>query len=566
MKAPLGLFAGVALLAPALALAADPPADPLRRALADELSRTLEKLVIPGEAKPYFVSYTVIDSDLYAAVASYGAVTLESAVPTRSINVALRVGSPDLDNSSAGFAGRGRDNPFGGAPVEDDYSALRRELWQASDGEYKAALEALAQKKNALAARVNERQDSFPDFAAEPRHETVVSEKVSDPRASDAKLHAIIERLSLIAAHAPGVVDSGASAQRSASRRRLLTSEGTWADEPDRFVRVAVHASAQTADGMHVHAGLDFTGTDPSALPSVEVMEAKLKDSLARLEVTRNAPLADGGTAVVLFEGEAAAELVRGLLARRLSGTPPLRFVGADTDRSLASKLGVEVISSLLDVYDDPTLGAGPGGEALWGHYSADDEGVPARKVSLIERGVLKTLLMSRAPRKEIRASNGHFRRGRGASIGNLIVKANRPLSRPKLLELAARESKRLGTGTRVYVVRRLAYRHAFGVKQSFDMLGNEGLPVEGSVAAMEASQIVDGKERPVRGLTLENVDLRALRDLLGAGSDPYVLNYGFTSGTTVITPSLLIPNIDVKRHEADNPKPPSYPAPDDAR
>ncbi|HEY3498955.1 MAG TPA: metallopeptidase TldD-related protein [Polyangiaceae bacterium] len=561
MRTLFALLASGCLLAAPPARAADAP-DPLRRALADELGRTLERLVIPGEAKPYFVSYTVLDTDLYAAVASYGAVTLASAVPTRSIVVSLRVGSPELDNSAAGFSGSGRLSAFGGAPIEDDYAALRRELWQSSDGEYKEALEALAQKKNALAARVNERQDSFPDFSPEPKHETIVSDKASDPRSGDRKLQEIIERLSLLAARAPGVVDSGASAQRSVSRRRLLTSEGTWADEPDRFVRVAVHASARTEDGMHVHAGLDFTGTDPSTLPSVEVMEAKLKDGLARLELTRAAPLADGGSAVVLFEGEAAAELVRGLLARRLSGTPPLRYVGADTDRSLASKLGVEVVSPLLDVYDDPTVTTGPGGELLWGHFAADDEGVPAQRVSLIERGVLKTLLMSRAPRKEIRQSNGHFRRGRGAAIGNLIVKANRPLSRKALLELAVRESKKRGPGTRVYVVRRLAYRHAFGMKQSFDMLGNEGLPVEGSVAAMEASLVVDGKERPVRGLTLENIDLRALRDLLGAGKDAYVLNYGFASGTSVISPSLLIPNIDVKRHEADNPKPPTYPAP----
>jgi predicted Zn-dependent protease len=350
--------------------------------------------------------------------------------------------------------------------------------------------------------------------------------------------------------------------QRSAGRRRLLTSEGTWVDEPERLVRIAVHANAQCADGMHVHAGIDFTGTDPSTLPGIEVMESRLAQSLAQLATLKNAPLADGGTAVVLFEAQAAAELVRGLLARRLSGTPPLRYVGADTDRSLAPKLGVEVVSPLLDVIDDPTLKKGPGGEPLWGHFAADDEGVPARRVSLIERGILKTLLMSRAPRKEIRASNGHFRQGRGAAIGNLIVKANQPLSRKRLLELAALESKKSGAGVRVYVVRRLGFRHVFGMEQSFDLGAGEGMPIEGGVAALDAALIEDGKERPVRGLTLENIDLRALRDLLGAGDDAYVLNHAAGGGASVIAPSLLIPNVDVKRHEADNPKPPSYPPP----
>ena len=61
----------------------------------------------------------------------------------------------------------------------------------------------------------------------------------------------------------------------------------------------------------------------------------------------------------------------------------------------------------------------------MFGSYRVDDEGVPAQRVSLIEKGVLKTLLMSRTPRKEITSSNGHARAPRfsasRAHVGTLL-------------------------------------------------------------------------------------------------------------------------------------------------
>ena len=55
-----------------------------------------------------------------------------------------------------------------------------------------------------------------------------------------------------------------------------------------------------------------------------------------------------------------------------------------------------------------------------------DDEAVPAERTVLVEHGVVKSLLMSRAPRKEIAKSNGHGRgfSGISAHAGNLFVSA----------------------------------------------------------------------------------------------------------------------------------------------
>ena len=555
-----GALVGSLLVTPTTA--AEPRNDVVvRKAMTDELTRTMKDLAIAGEAKPYFVAYTLHDSDDYMASGALGAVTLESTQPSRAISVSLRVGSPELDNSNAGTTGEGAP-VFGGSPIEDDYVALRRELWLASDARYKGALETLAFKKNAV-SRVSERSEAYPDFSNEPKHETVVPGKTFDHAESDRALRRNVERLSLVLSSTPNLLESGAFVERSSERRRLLTSEGTWADETYHTTRVSMQALMQADDGMILQADLDFTGREPSTLPSSEVMETKTKEALSRLVALRTAPLAESGTAIVLFEGLAAAQLVETLLVPRLSGAPPVRYMGVDADRSLASRLGLEVISPELDVFDDPTLRTGPRGEPLWGSYVADDEGVPARRVSLIERGVLKTLLMSRAPRKEIRQSNGHYCHGVGVHVGNLFVKAARPLSRSKLLALAEREAKKRDGATKVYVVRRLASSRAFaGMGPWFMARAGMSLWPERGMIASEAYLVTGGKERPVRGLAIESMDLRALKELLAAGDDAYVMNYESGCVAAIVAPPLLLPNIDVKRDEGDNPKPPSYPPP----
>jgi len=69
-------------------------------------------------------------------------------------------------------------------------------------------------------------------------------------------------------------------------------------------------------------------------------------------------------------------------------------------------KLGQEVAAPSVTVEDDPTL---PG---RYGSYAFDDEGTPARPVTLIKNGVLVDYLYDRlSATKDKRESNGHGRR-----------------------------------------------------------------------------------------------------------------------------------------------------------
>ena len=72
-----------------------------------------------------------------------------------------------------------------------------------------------------------------------------------------------------------------------------------------------------------------------------------------------------------------------------------------------------------------------------------------------------------------------------------------------------------------------------------------------------------DGHEELVRGAVFSELDVRALRsDLSAAGNDPLVSNRPGGIPSTVIAPSLLFDELQVKRADTSKDKLPEYPMP----
>jgi len=72
-------------------------------------------------------------------------------------------------------------------------------------------------------------------------------------------------------------------------------------------------------------------------------------------------------------------------------------------------RIGARVLPTNVTVVDDPGAKEFTG-KPLIGGYRVDDEGVPAEKVTVVENGALKELLMSRRPGPDSGKSNGHGR------------------------------------------------------------------------------------------------------------------------------------------------------------
>jgi TldD protein len=543
----------------------------VRRALVDEMARSMKDLRIAGEPRPHLVVYRIIDSEQASASATFGAVTASNRRRWRSLGVEVRVGDRKLD--SGNFADPMSFGPVAqrSAPLEDDYSALRRELWRRTDEAFKRALEAISRKQAAAKTEAAGEEQPPLDFVDVPPGELVVTGEGARSALDQAAMTTTIKGLSALFREFPAIHGSTAGGQHVIIRRRILTSDGSWIDERRSLVELDVNAETQAPDGMRLSSWVPFQATSLQGLPTFAEMEKRTRQMATDLTAMRSAPIGEAGNAVVLFEGRASGQLLRRLLADQLSGTPPPRGPSGDGPRpdtaTFAGQLGQRIAPAFLSVYDDPRQELGPDRTPLFGAYRADDEGVAAEKVSLVEKGIVKSLLMSRTPCKEILRSNGHGRgplaagamRGRA---GVLTVSAGPAgLSAEALRARAVQEARAAGGKTTVYVVRHVDASISFS-----------GTARAGVVKPLMIFRLRDGKEELVRGITFANLVPRSLKDLLvAAARDQAVYNYlnfgeahpayGGSAGS-LIAPSVLLKDVEVRKDTQKYPKPPLYPHP----
>jgi predicted Zn-dependent protease len=549
----------------------------VRKAMQDELGRSMADLHMGDEPKPYYVAYTMSDVDQATASATFGAITSSFTFRTRLLRTDLRVGDPAFDNSNFEGGGGGRVESL---PIDDDYASLRRELWLRTDEAYKGAIEALARKRSAAEGQAKgDEDDALGDFAQAPAAHVEAHAPGGSAAAADlAALQDVVTRLSRVFRAYPELNGSRVTGSSAVVRRRMASSEGSWIDDGKRTVRVDVVADTQADDGMKLRSFVPFTALSTAGLPPIAEMEKQVRAMADELTALRKAPVASTGSAAVLFDGVAAGQIVKLLLADQLIGTPPPKTASAGSDEhgqssELSSKLGQKVAAPIIGVTDDPLQEVGPGKVPLFGAYRADDEGVAAQKVSLIERGMLRSLLMSRTPRKEISRSNGHARAprfaGPHAHIGSLFVTGQTGLSRKALIEQLAKTAK--AGGVDMYVVKLLDDPSLAADADDMMSLFSFGLGGRGGpppVRPLIVYRVKDGQEQLVRGLTLEGLLPRSLREITAVGKDPVVYNF-IDAGTaatgipsSIVTPALLFPDVDIRRQTGKHRKPPLYARP----
>src|ERR1700691_50612 len=160
-----------------VSLAGQAQEDVVFRAMHDEMQRSMHKLQLEALDKPYFISYRIVDNESKEVAATLGSVLSSTESRTRLLTVNVRVGDYSLDNSnflSSPVGGTGvAVQMFAGTmqlPLDDNYNELRRQIWLATDGAYKKALEDLAGKRAALQNK--NRPENIPDFR-KPAHVSI---------------------------------------------------------------------------------------------------------------------------------------------------------------------------------------------------------------------------------------------------------------------------------------------------------------------------------------------------------------------------------------------------------
>ena len=512
--------------------------DAVLEALLTELDRSKSQLRMDNVPRPYYIEYRVDDIDTFSAAAAFGAMREDQQARFRVLRVVVRVG--DYKQDSYYGQGVGQSQIL---PLDDDPIALRHQIWLTTDSAYKAASEALTQKQ-ALLKQFTPDPNAPDDFARAPAVQAM------GPLVKlqyDAGLwRKTLEDVSGLYRQYPDVQDLEAALRFMSVNEYLVNSEGTVTRKGSATYSVNLNGSAQAPDGMRLGRNPYWMVGRPDELPSPEELHKDTVTMLDTLVQLRQAPIVEEEyRGPVVLSADAADDVFAALIGGSVLGHKPAPGRPNRTTGAFATSYKSRVLPSFLSVVDDPTVTEFQG-HSLVGGYEVDSEGVRAAPVTIIDQGMLVSYLLGRQPLRDFPASNGHGRAAPGVSpqpaVGNLIIRPTQASSPDELkkhmLEIIREQGKPYG-----YFAETLG-------------------PVS-SPRLLYRIWEKDGHAELVRGAVFNDMDVRTLRnDLMAAGNDPLVSNRLGGVPSTVVAPSLLFDELEVKRADTSKDKLPEYPPP----
>ncbi len=561
----------------------------------DELERSRNRLQLEGVEKPFYIEYRLLDLDVRSVTATFGALVSSTTTRNRFMDVNVRVGDYHLDSSNfisedgfQGFLGSA-----GQVGIDGDYNSLRQDLWLATDQAYKEAATQMALKQAFL--RSLTKPPEIDDFSQAPA--LVKLDPRLQPDWTTRHWEGEARAAAAVLRNFPQLYGSSVNYHLIYATTYLMNSEGTTIRTSRSLAAIEVALDTQADDGIALHNFYALYVARPADLPDAATAGRAVAQAGTELMELRASPLVPDYTGPVLFDARAAGSMLSQVLAPSLSGErPPLSMMRAFDQimermggrSEWSGRVGTRVLPPSVTLVDDPTL-KDYQGQWLQGNYEVDDEGVKGQRVSMVENGVLKHLLMSRRPGPDFQASNGHARSANLSTpqplSSNLFFQSNEPLKsadlRKKFLDACRAD------GHEWCIEVKLMDNPALSSVRQEDF--SEFIAsIAGGVATGERMPLLlyrvyvaDGREELVRGGRIEGLALRSIRNLLGIGDDPAVFSYmqnpaGGFAGTAlgafgaaqggipsaVIAPSLLLEEVEIRGFHGEPRRLPLVPAP----
>ena len=535
------------LLAVPLAAATSPS---LLDILSAELQRNFTVLKEKADPPPYFMSYTVTESETQVLSASLGAIVTENKHHLRSLDITVRVGSPKLDNYRVMKGERVRFTAGSLMPLDDVASSIDRRLWLDTDRTYRLAARRLIEIKSNQEVQVQQGEDS-DDFSIEPP--TVSQEPPPPLEPLAAEWATRLRKWSSDLSNIPGILNSGIAIELERETKYMVSTEGTKLLHGRTFANISITARGKASDGMDVSAMEDFQGAVLGRMPKPDVIEASVKHVGDDISGLLKAPVVEPYVGPAILSGRAAGVFFHEIFGHRVEGH---RQKDEAEGQTFTKAIGTPVLPGFLSVVFDPTRKTIDSTD-LNGYYTYDDEGVKARPVTVVEDGILKTFLMSRSPIPGIEHSNGHGRRQAGREVvsrqSNLIVESKKKVSDQALREMLIAEIKRQNKPYGLYFDQ---------VTGGYTTTQRRGLQAFTVIPLIVYRVYPDGRpDELVRGVDIVGTPLASFAKILATSDKLSVFNgyCGAESGqvpVSAVSPALLVSEIEIQKkdHSVDRP------------
>ena len=527
--------------------------DYVKKAMQDEMSRSMERLRMDNLQKPYFMSYTVEDVNYDFFDAKFGALlTASENRKQRIVKAEARIGNASFDSSLFVSDPYGRYSPsYTYSSQEGNYDTLRFSLWTAGDSAYKGALDAYSKKMAFVQSR--NITELFDDLV--PAKPVQFSSSGQKPEIDREWAKSLVRGLSSIFRKYPDVKDSRVSIYQSAKDSYFLNSEGTSFKKGSCYGSLNIYAVASTEDGFIVPSSDKIEFCDAKKeLPSYSELEKRIDSIAKELSSSIRSSTIKAYIGPVLFEKSAAATFFEDLFVNNVANPREVwrtesQWAGYIYSRSgeLDERLGMKVMPPFLSAYDDPGTDRFYG-TFLAGSYEIDDEGVPAQRVDLVKRGILQDYYRFRAATRDFNASNGHGRAAAHEFVtgapGNIFISpdqssqfvVNSKAMKSRLIDLCKEQELEYG----IIVKRFPGFNSTFNAVRVY----------------------VDGREEPVHSLQFTGIALRALRDIAYASREQAVYPLDWSPDASIICPDIIVREMEIRKSPQKPPKKPYLPHP----
>ncbi len=551
------LILSLCVLSPVMA---GDPSSAVLDIMKQELDRAIGNLADAGNAPLYYLQYSVTELHDFNLTATNGAFNAPRSSYSRYLDVDVRVGSPELDNTPEIRSGNWRDNytprRLVEVPLEEDSDAIRAALWAETEYQFQKAQERFTKVLSNRQVKVEE-DDLSADFSvAEPQRYVEEGETTG---IDTAYWRAIMARAAAYFMEYPFVYDSGVWLSTTDKLIYMVSSEGHRLQHRTCYLRLGLNVAGMAEDGMELYRNEIFSTAAMGHMPS----EAKVMETAQRLvgelEALINAPLVEPYIGPAILVNRASGVFFHEIFGHRMEGH---RQKSETEGQTFTKKVNQQILPEFISVYDDPTLQVFDGTD-LRGYYKYDDEGTPTERVMLVEDGVLRNFLTSRSPIENFPSSNGHGRRQHGYDVvsrqGNLIVESSNTVPYERLRELLIEQCQK----------QEKPYGLLFyDISGGFTMTGRRGPQAFKVLPLMVYRVYADGSpDEVVRGVDIVGTPLTSFSKIIVTGDDYGVFNgtCGAESGmipVSAVSPSVLVSEIEVEKRHKEQEKPPILPPP----
>jgi TldD protein len=520
--------------------------------MSSELAREMNGLKSQS-IPPYYMDYRVDQLNTVNLNTSFGSLVGDNENDGKILTTSVRVGNYQFDNTHEISSIEGNaSQPFTmKIPVENVPDAIKVTLWEATHYAYRSAVDNFNQVQSGL--KDDNKAYKYADYSIEKPSQYFepaidLSFKNKNKWISDLKEY------SKSFLDNEDVVDADAILTYFADRKYFVSSEGSKIVQNNCFSQLQINVSLKTSDGSVSSLYKSYYSFSPDSLPSRdEVLNdiAKLKQQLKAL---KNAPQADPYSGPAIMAPGAAAVFFHEIFGHRIEGQ---RLRSFDDSQTFKAKIGEKVLPKYMSIYSDPTLKYFKN-QDMYGYYKYDDQGIPAQRVTVVQKGVLENFLMSRSPIDGFSKSNGHGRSQVGMAPvsrqSNLIVETSKPCSSKELRKKLMKECKK----------EKKPYGYLFDQVTGGFTLTSRFQPNVFNVKPTVVYRIyVDGRpDELVRGVDFIGTPL-AIFSQIGATGDSTAVFTGYCGAesgnipVTAVSPALFIKNIETqKQPEGIFPKP----------